>query len=222
MIIAIDGPAGAGKSTIASGVATRLGFACLDTGAMYRAIAYRALQNGIATDDAEGLSRIAENEKIEFRYDDDSPAPSAVIISGEDVTDKIRTPEMDMGASDVSAIPSVRKALVEQQRRIGREADYVVEGRDIGSVVFPDAEVKIFLTADPKERALRRCKQNMLRKSGSTEFDVIYADILKRDYNDSHRADSPLVCAEDAIELDTTDMTLDEVITEITKLAFAR
>ena len=146
MIIAIDGPSGAGKSTVAKAVAKKLGFSCLDTGAMYRAVAWRALQDGVPFDDDAALGRLARTHDIAFGHDPGDPAPKSVSIGGEDVTRAIRTAEIDRAVSPVSAAPSVREALVGQQRRIGRAGDYVVEGRDIGTVVFPEAEVKVFLT----------------------------------------------------------------------------
>ncbi len=219
MIIAIDGPSGAGKSTVARSVAQELGFACLDTGAMYRAIAWQARENGVALDDGEALGEIARTFPIEFRHFEGDPHPRQVLIGGTDVTDAIRTFEIDKAVSPVSAEPLVREALVEQQRRIGRAGNYVVEGRDIGTVVFPDAEVKVFLTASDEVRAERRVRQNAERGVGSTDYDEVLADLRRRDDYDSSRAASPLRPAEDAVMLDSTELSREEVIAEICALA---
>ena len=149
MIIAIDGPSGAGKSSVSRVVASRLGFSCLDTGAMYRSIAWKALQEGVDLSDDEALGRIACTCKISFGHEPGDPAPRYVYVDGEDVTTLIRTAQIDQSVSRVSSVPQVRKALVAQQQRIGSEGNYVVDGRDIGTVVFPEAELKIFMTASP-------------------------------------------------------------------------
>ena len=212
MIIALDGPSGAGKSTIAKLVAAKLGFSCLDTGAMYRCIAWWALEHGIALDDAETLGSVAREKPIAFVNEPGDPAPKQVLIDGIDVTSFIRTGEIDRSVSAASSIPAVRAALVDQQRRIGRAGNYVVEGRDIGTAVFPDAEVKVFMTASAEERARRRVKQNVDRGIGDTDFESVLADIIRRDELDSSRDTSPLRPADDAIMLDTSDMTIDEVV----------
>ncbi len=219
MIIAIDGPSGAGKSTVARAVAKELNFASLDTGAMYRAVAWQALENGVDLHDGEALGEIARTYPIEFRHFEGEPLPRQVLIAESDVTDAIRTLAIDKAVSPVSAEPLVREALVEQQRRIGHAGDYVVEGRDIGTVVFPDAEVKVFLTASDEERAHRRVRQNAERGIGSTDYDEVLADIRRRDDYDSSRATSPLRPAEDAVILDSTDMPIEEVIAKICLLA---
>lgn len=219
MIIAIDGPSGAGKSTVAKAVARKLGFSCLDTGAMYRAIAWRAVQDGVALDDECGLGRIARTYDIEFSHESGEPAPRGVSIDGVDVTDAIRTAEIDRAVSPVSAAPSVREALVDQQRRIGRAGDYVVEGRDIGTVVFPEAEVKVFLTASDEERAHRRVRQNADRGIGSIDYDEVLEDLRRRDERDSSRAASPLRPADDAVMLDSTGRFIEDIIDEICGLA---
>ena len=198
MIVAIDGPSGAGKSTVAKAVAKELGFSCLDTGAMYRAIAWRALQDGVALDD---------------------PVPRRVFIGDDEVTDAIRTAEIDRAVSPVSAAPAVREALLDQQRRIGNAGDYVVEGRDIGTVVFPDAAVKVFLTASDEERAHRRVRQNVDRGIGSIDYDEVLADLRRRDAADSSRATAPLRPADDAVHIDSTGHYIEEVIEQICKLA---
>ena len=204
MIIAIDGPSGAGKSTVAKAVARELGFSCLDTGAMYRAVAWRALQDGVPFDDDEALGRLARAHDIAFAHEEGEPVPRRVSIGGIDVTDAIRTAEIDRAVSPVSAAPSVRAALVEQQQRIGRAGDYVVEGRDIGTTVFPEAPVKVFLTASAEERAHRRVRQNVDRGVGSVDYDEVLTDIRRRDDQDSSRATSPLRPADDAVRLDST------------------
>ena len=212
MIVAIDGPSGAGKSTVAKAAAKRLGFSCLDTGAMYRAIAWKALADGVSFDDAEALGAIARDNEIEFGHVEGDPVPRRVFISGTEVTDVIRTSEIDRAVGPVAA---VREALVAQQQRIGRAGDYVVEGRDIGTVVFPEAPVKVFLTASAEERATRRVKQNEERHVGSTNYEEVLADIRKRDEIDSSRAASPLKPAEDAVHLDSTGKTIEEIISFI-------
>ena len=219
MIIALDGPSGAGKSTIAKLTAARLGFSCLDTGAMYRCIAWWALNHDIALDDAEALGAVAEQKEIAFGIEPGNPAPKQVFIDGIDVTSAIRTAEIDRSVSAASSIPAVRTALVEQQRRIGNAGNYVVEGRDIGTTVFPNAEVKVFMTASAEERARRRVKQNLERGVGDTDFDSVLADINRRDELDSNRGTSPLRAADDAVMLDTSDMSIEEVVEFICNLA---
>lgn len=215
MIIAIDGPSGAGKSTVAKAVAKKLGFSCLDTGAMYRCVAWQAIQLGVPLDDDAELGRLAREYAIEFGHVEGDPLPRRVFIGGTEVTDDIRTADIDRAVSPVSAAPSVRAALVDQQRRIGREGNYVVEGRDIGTVVFPEAEVKVFLTASDEERAHRRVRQNVDRGVGSIDYDEVLADLRRRDDADSSRATSPLRAAEDALHLDSTHSYIEEVIDQI-------
>ncbi len=221
MIIAIDGPSGAGKSTVAKAVAKKMGFSCLDTGAMYRAVAWRGIQDGIALEDAEALGEIARTCPISFGHVEGDPVPRRVFIDGQEITEAIRTAEIDRAVSPVSAIPSVREALVDQQRRIGSEGNYVIEGRDIGTVVFPQAEVKIFLTASDEERAHRRVRQNVDRGVGHIDYDVVLEDLRQRDKRDSSRATSPLKPAEDAHHIDSTDQYIEDVIEEICSLAEA-
>jgi len=191
MLVAIDGPAGAGKSTVARAVAAALGFTYLDTGAMYRAAA-------LAPDPASA----------DVAFDEDG----RVTLHGEDVSDRIRTPEVSRLASEVSADPAVRRALVERQRALIAHGDWVAEGRDIGTVVAPDAEVKVFLTADPRERAQRRALEL------GADPDEILREVTLRDARDTQRAESPLVKADDAVEVDTTGLTVDEVIERIVGL----
>lgn len=219
MIVAIDGPSGAGKSTVAKAVAKELGFSCLDTGAMYRAIAWQALQNGVALDDEPALGEIARTYDIAFGHVEGDPVPRRVFIGDTEVTDAIRTAEIDRAVSPVSAAPAVREALLDQQRRIGNAGDYVVEGRDIGTVVFPDAAVKVFLTASDEERAHRRVRQNADRGIGSIDYDEVLADLRRRDAADSSRATAPLRAADDAVRIDSTSHYIEEVIEQICSLA---
>ncbi|MDR2108859.1 MAG: (d)CMP kinase [Coriobacteriales bacterium] len=234
MIIALDGPAGSGKSTVAKLVATRLGFAYLDTGAMYRSVAWRALEEGLELnpplpdESIQAMRRIAADEPITFGYLPGRATPSQVFINGREVTTQIRTPATDVAVSPVSAEPGVRAALTEQQRVIGHAGDTVMEGRDIGTVVFPDAELKVFLTATAEERAHRRYQQNVEKaRSAGQDYngldeDAILADIQRRDTADSTRAAAPLVAAADSVLLDTTELTIDEVVERIIALAAAR
>lgn len=219
VIIAIDGPAGSGKSTVARDVARMLGFHYLDTGAMYRCVAWYALEAGVAADDAPALARIAREERIAFSHEPGNPLATGVSIAGRDCTHEIRTPRVDRVVSAVSAVPEVRDALVEQQRAIAAGDDIAMEGRDIGTVVFPDAEVKVFLTATPAERARRRAAQNAEKGYGETDPDVILADIVARDEADSTREVAPLKPAPDAVVLDTTGLAIDEVCARIAALA---
>lgn len=204
--IAIDGPAGSGKSTLARRIAAKLGFLYVDTGAMYRAVALWALRTNVAPSDMHRLEQLANAAQIEFDGD------SVVLLNNEDVTAAIRTPEVSQAASEVSLIPAVRRALVEKQREIGSQASVVMEGRDIGTVVFPDATVKIFLDAHPEERATRRANESDL------PADVVEQQIRERDQRDRGRAESPLVQAPDAVYLDTTGLTIDEAEAAILKI----
>lgn len=219
MIIAIDGPSGAGKSTVAKAAAKELGFNCLDTGAMYRAVAWYALEHGLALDDEAALGEVARTKEISFGHVAGDPTPRRVFIDGVEVTDAIRTAQVDRSVSSVSAHPCVREALVDQQRRIGNAGDYVVEGRDIGTVVFPEAEVKVFLTASDEERAHRRVRQNADRGVGSLDFEEVLADIRRRDAHDSARAAAPLKPAADAVHVDSTGHYIEEVIDMICAMA---
>ena len=219
MIIAIDGPSGAGKSTVSKAVARRLGFSCLDTGAMYRSIAWQALQDGVSLEDGEALGRIADMHEIGFSHEPGDPLPRRVSIAGVDVTDAIRTAEIDRSVRAVAAAPAVRHALVAQQQRIGRAGNYLVEGRDIGTAVFPEAELKVFLTASAAERAHRRVAQNERRGVGSTDYAEVLADIERRDAIDSSRDTSPLKPAPDAVQMDSTGRTIEQIIERICALA---
>lgn len=221
MIIAIDGPAGSGKSTVAKLVAGQLGFRYLDTGAMYRAVTFHALANGVRIADVAAVTAIATNDAIEFAHEPGNPLPTRVLIAGEDVTAGIRTPSVDEAVSAVASLPAVRQAMVAQQRHIADDHDIVVEGRDIGTVVFPDAALKVFLTATPEERSTRRAAQQSA--SGMLVDPLgVHEALLRRDAYDSSREHSPLVPAGDAVVVDTTGMTLDEVVERVVELARGR
>ena len=208
--VAIDGPAGAGKSTVSREVARQLGFVYLDSGAMYRAVAYAALLTGIALDDANALTTIANEIQIAF----DQAVPPTVFLNGSDVTSDIRTPEIGTAASMVSQVPGVRVAMVRQQQSLGSVESIVMEGRDIGTVVFPDAEIKIYLTATVSERAKRRAGE--LSAAGQVvNLADIECQITERDYRDMHRDDSPLRVATGAWELNTDGISIDDVIAMI-------
>ncbi len=209
MVIAIDGPAGAGKSTVARGVALALGFTYLDSGAMYRCVALAALRDGADLDDPRSMGELAGRSAIEF---DDG----RVLLDGEDVTDAIRSPEVSVGASRVSVHPEVREALVEQQRALIDAGDYVAEGRDIGTVVSPAAPLKIFLTATDSERARRRAAE-----SGEA-LEAVLAAQAARDARDRDREHGALRPADDSIELNTTGLDADEVVERVVALARER
>lgn len=221
MIVAIDGPAGSGKSTVARRVAERLGFRYLDTGAMYRAVAFRALASGVSPSNEAVVARIAQHDEVSFVHEGDDPMPSRVLIAGDDVTAAIRTPRVDDAVSAVARMPLVRQAMVAQQRQIAKGADIVVEGRDIGTVVFPDAELKVFLTASAEERARRRAAQHAMSGLLSDPAGV-RESIERRDEADSSRAVSPLEPAVDAVELDTTALSISEVVDVIVLFAEER
>ncbi|MCE5203217.1 MAG: (d)CMP kinase [Coriobacteriales bacterium] len=220
MIVAIDGPAASGKSTVARRVAQRLGFRYLDTGAMYRAIGVETLHRGVALDDVEGIIAVARSCRVTFDHLPGEAVYTAVRINGRDVTADIRTPEADLAVSPVSQIAEVRELMVAEQRRLASEADTVVEGRDIGTVVFPDAPVKVYLTATASERARRRLGDRVAAGHGS-EIAAVAADIERRDRADAEREVSPLRPAEDALVIDTTEMSPDEVVDTIISLVRA-
>jgi len=205
--IAIDGPAGAGKSTIARRIADKLGFVYVDTGAMYRAVALWALRTNVSPSDMHRLEQLANAAQIEF-----GPPDNAVLLNNEDVTAAIRTPEVSQAASEVSLVPGVRRALVEKQREIGGQISVVMEGRDIGTVVFPEATVKIFLDAHPEERASRRASES------AQPSDLVDQQLRERDQRDRGRAESPLLQAPDAVYIDTTGLTVDQVEQAILKI----
>lgn len=212
--IAIDGPAGAGKSTIAKAVAKELGLIYLDTGAMYRAVAYAALKNGTDVSDAKGIAALLEGLKMDIRYED---GVQLIFVNGENVTPYLRTPEMSKAASDISALPVVRYKMVEMQREFAATRDVVLDGRDIGTFVLPDANCKFYMTASPEERAKRRFEELRL-KGENCSYDDVLNDIIKRDYNDSHREVAPLKQADDAVYLDTTTLTIAQVVAAVEKV----
>ena len=207
MIITIDGPSGAGKSTVSRGLAKLLSFTYLDTGAMYRAVALAAYKAGISVEDHEKLKEICSSVDIRFEGDFDSPH---IIMNGEDVSETIRIPAMDMQASLVSAVYAVREKMTMLQRSIGGKGDIVAEGRDMGTVVFPDADIKFFLTADVAARAQRRY-QERLAKGKNISKEEIEKDILQRDKQDSSRKIAPLTAAKDAIYIDSSKINAEEV-----------
>lgn len=209
--IAIDGPAGAGKSTVAKGVAAKLGYIYVDTGALYRAIGVYALRQGVDTKDGDGVSALLPEINVELKFID---CVQHVFLNGEDVSVEIRTPDASMAASNVSAIPSVRSFLFDLQRNIASKNDCIMDGRDIGTVVLPNAQVKIFLTADPEERAMRRYKE-LIVKDPDVKYDDVLADLKVRDYQDSHREIAPLKPAEDSVVYNTTGNSLEESVEKV-------
>ena len=212
--IAIDGPAGAGKSTIAKALAKELNAMYLDTGAMYRAFGLHMLRKG-ATNDARAIVAALDDVDITVEFVDGA---QHIFIGDEDVTEAIREPEVSMAASDVSAVPEVRERMVALQRKIAEGHDVIMDGRDIGTKVLPNATLKIFMTASPEERARRRCLE-LAQKGRPEPYDKVLQEMKDRDYQDTHRAASPLCAAEDAVTVDTSDMNLDETVAEIKRLA---
>lgn len=213
--VAIDGPAGAGKSTIAKAAAAELGYIYVDTGALYRSIALQALKvNSLDSLTDDEIISCLDDIKLELKFIGNS---QRVFLNDEDVSEKIRTAEVSMGASRVSAVPKVREFLFELQKKNAEENNVIMDGRDIGTVVLPNADLKIFLTASAEERASRRYLE-MKQKPDCPSYQQILDDIIKRDYDDSHRKISPLKKADDAVEIDTTNMSADEVIRCITDM----
>lgn len=204
--IAIDGPAGAGKSTIARKAAAELGFIYVDTGALYRSVAYYCISRGADVKDRQAVVRLLSEITPELKFKD---GVQHVFVNGTDVSDKIRTPEVSMGASAVSPYPEVRAFLLDLQKRIAAENNVIMDGRDIGTVILPHAQLKIFLTASPEARADRRYAE-LKDKENAPSYEQVLADIIKRDKDDSERKESPLRQAEDAVLCDTTSLTLEE------------
>jgi len=210
--IAIDGPAGAGKSTVAKAISKKLGIVYLDTGAMYRTVALKALKEKVDSLDRKKLSEIVKNIDMEIRFIDNQ---QHMFRDNEDVTEKIRTPEISIGASNVGTIPEVRLKMAELQREFAEKHNVVMEGRDIGTFVLPNATIKIFLTASLEKRAERRYKELVAKGNTEITLEDVKRDIEYRDRNDSSRSLAPLTKAPDAIEIDTTDLTVDQVVDKI-------
>lgn len=217
-VVAIDGPAGAGKSTVARALAARLDYAFLDTGALYRSVALRARQGGIAWDDAERLGRLAGQMEIAFVRSGDA---ERIVADGIDVTEDIRRPDISEGASRVSALPEVRAGLLEVQRRVATRASVVAEGRDIGTVVFPAAQAKFFLVASPETRARRRAAE-LAAAGRPADFAEVLAEMRVRDARDTGRAVAPLRAASDAVTIDTSGLTAVEVTERMLAVVRAR
>ena len=207
--VAIDGPAGAGKSTISKAAAAKLGYIYIDTGALYRTVGVNALRNGVDVKNADAvISTLTDNLIIELKFID---GEQRMFLGGEDVSSEIRTPEASMAASAVSAIPEVRKYLFDLQKNLAKNNNCIMDGRDIGTVVLPDADVKIFLTASPEARAKRRYLE-LIEKGMEARYEDVLADMIERDYNDSHRAIAPLKQADDAVLADTSELDLQQSI----------
>ena len=211
--IAIDGPSAAGKSTIAKRLAKKLGYVHLDTGAMYRSTAYKAVQNHISLEDEDTVCEMLKHTDIKLTSD------GKVFLDDEDVSSVIRTDEISLAASSVSKLGQVRKDLVKRQQEMAADKGFIMDGRDIGTVVLKDAEVKVFMTASPEARAKRRYDQNIADHISTSDIATIAGEIRKRDYQDTHRENSPLVKAADAVEIDTSNMTIEEVTDAIEALA---
>ena len=212
-VVAIDGPSGSGKSTVASMLSRKLGYMHLDTGAMYRAVALAAAQEGIPYDDPDGLDELCERIRIKMQQNEDGVS---IFLNGKDVTEKIRSPEMSLGSSAVSSVEQVRSHMVRLQREIGSSGGVVAEGRDMGSVVFRDTQAKFYLDASPEERATRRWQQ--LKEMGIEErLDKVRTEMDERDQKDSSREHSPLQRTGDAMHIDTTGMTIEQVVEKLAR-----
>ena len=212
--IAIDGPAGAGKSSVAKAVASKYGYIYVDTGALYRALAYKAIEGGVDIADAESVRDMLSKTKLNIAYNE---LGQRIFLDGADVSDYIRTAAVSMGASDISAIGFVREWLLDMQKDIAKANNCIMDGRDIGTTILPNADIKIFLTASVEERAKRRYKE-LIEKGESVTFEAVIEDVKTRDYNDSHRAVSPLKKADDAIEVDTTGMNIEQSVDALVKI----
>lgn len=211
LAIAIDGPAGAGKSTLSRKLAAELGYIYVDTGALYRAIGIKLMQSSVDCLDSDSVDKILASTKIDITYEDGT---QIVLLDGKNVNMLIRTPEASMMASKCSALPSVRNFLLEMQREIARKNSVVMDGRDIGTVVLPNAQVKIFLTASVAARSKRRFDE-LVEKGEKVTFEEVMADMEKRDYNDSHRKIAPLKPAEDSVIVDTTELNFEQSLDEL-------
>ena len=207
--VALDGPAGAGKSSIAKRAAKELGFIYVDTGALYRTIGLAATRAKVDPVDSPGVDALLEKIKVEITFNENGE--QIVLLDGEDVSGEIRTPEASMTASKISAIPKVRAYLLDLQRDMAKTNDVIMDGRDIGTVVLPDAQVKIFLTASPEARAGRRYKE-LIEKGMSVKYEDILSDVIERDYNDTHRETAPLKAAEDSVTVDTTELDFEQSV----------
>lgn len=212
--VAIDGPAGAGKSSVAKAAALELGFVYVDTGAMYRTVALYLLEHGIEPRDAAAVEAALPGIEVGLEY---SPEGQRMSLCGRDVTEKIRTPEVSMATSAASAIPAVRDFLFHLQTDMAKRYNVLMDGRDIGTVVLPGAQVKVFLTASPEERARRRCHQ-MEGRGEAADYEAVLQDIRQRDYQDSHREVAPLKPAPDAVLLDTSDNTFEESVAQLVRI----
>lgn len=210
--VALDGPAGAGKSSIAKRAAKELGFIYVDTGALYRTIGLAASRAGVEPVDSPEVDALLEKITVELTFND--KGEQVVLLNGEDVSGEIRTPEASMTASKISAIPNVRAYLLDLQRDMAKTNDIIMDGRDIGTVVLPDAQVKIFLTASPEARAGRRYKE-LIEKGMSVKYEDILSDVIERDYNDTHRKTAPLKAAEDSVNVDTTELDFEQSVNAI-------
>jgi len=215
MIIAVDGPAGAGKSTVAKLLAKKLGFLYIDTGAMYRALSLKAIETGTDVFDTSAMALLANNTQIEL-VNDKSCAAIKVFLDGKDVSREIREPRVTKVVSDVAKIKEVRQVMLVKQRKCGKESDSVLDGRDIGTVVFPDADIKFFVDAKFEERAMRRYKE-LIGNGLKISLDDVKADLANRDRIDSTREVAPLKKAEDAVYVDTTDMTIEQVVDKLSE-----
>ena len=215
MQIAIDGPSGAGKSSVAKAVAAKMGLVYVDTGALYRTVGYYVRSVGVAKEDAAGIVACLPHIHIEVRYENGA---QHVYLNGEDLGDRIREPEISMYASAVSAVPAVRAFLLDTQRDIAAKNSVIMDGRDIGTVILPNAEVKVFLTASDEARAKRRTLE-LQAKGMDVKFDDVLREMRERDHNDSHREIAPAVAADDAVVLDNSELTIDETAEAIMAMA---
>lgn len=206
--IAIDGPGGAGKSSIAKELSAQLGFIYVDTGALYRSIGLYMLNNGVDLEDKEAVSEKLKEVDVELKYKD---GQQRVVLCNNDVSEEIRKPEVSMAASKVSALPQVRSFLLDLQRHMAQKNNVIMDGRDIGTVVLPNAQIKLFLTASPEERAMRRYRE-LLGKGENLEYETVLAELKQRDYQDSHREIAPLKPADDAEIIDTTGNNLQQSV----------